>query len=235
MRFIDKRTICKALHRRRHNQPQNEVDAKKAWRRFNKKAIRLACYKQQRGICGYTELSLDDELLGCHLEHIAPRSAYPQRTFEMSNTILAAMDEQYSGQLDKQEQFGGHFKQALYNDDWFIGPFDRRCEQFFQYCEQTGLVTPNKNTNEADQLSTHQTIEVLNLNCAYLKTMRQQHLQYLKTSVTAMMESQPQVLMKQQEAFEDFRKRALVGEGNNLAVFYTAKKQLIDRMQREYF
>ena len=235
MRFIDKRTVCKALQRRRYNKPQTDSDAKKAWRRFNKKAIRHACYKQQLGLCAYTELSLDDEQLGCHLEHIAPRSRYPERTFEMNNIILAAMDEHYSGQLNETERFGGHFKKALYDDEWFISPFDSRCEYFFQYCEKTGHVFANQEISDVDQKSTKRTIDTLNLNCDYLIEMRRQHLHELREAIQSLTRLNESSLLEQQKDFESLKKATLEPVEKKLPVFFSAKKQLLDRIEREYY
>ena len=235
MRFIDKQIVCKPLQRRRHNPPQTDTDAKKAWRRFNKQAIRKACYKQQFGLCAYTELSLDDELLGCHLEHIAPRSRYPERTFESTNIILSSMDDCYSGQLETHEQFGGHFKSALYGDDWFIGPFDARCELFFRYCPKTGLVLANHKIDTNDQANTTRTIEVLNLNCDYLITKRQEHLKTLTEAINSLVAGESLSFSMKRVNFESLRKMSLEKVGKSLPVFYSAKKQLLDQYENEFF
>ncbi|PWQ97261.1 retron system putative HNH endonuclease [Leucothrix arctica] len=235
MRFIDKQIVCKPLQRRRHNPPQTDTDAKKAWRRFNKQAIRKTCYKQQFGLCAYTELSLDDEQLGCHLEHIAPRSRYPERTFESTNIILASMDECYSGQLETHEQFGGHFKSALYGDDWFIGPFDPRCELFFQYCATTGRVFANDKIDINDQANTARTIEVLNLNCDYLITKRRDHLRALTEAINSLMSRGSQNFNTEETNFESLRRVTLEKVGKSLPVFYSAKKQLFDKYKKDGF
>jgi uncharacterized protein (TIGR02646 family) len=227
--------VCKALQRRRHNQPQTDIDAKKAWRRFNKKAIRSACYKQQLGLCAYTELSLDDEQLGCHLEHIAPRSRYPERTFDMNNIVLAAMDECSSGLLKEEQRFGGHFKKALYDDDWFIGPFDARCEHFFRYCKETGKVFAHHEISTADQVNTSRTIAVLNLNCDYLIGMRQQQLQHLNNVIHSLVQRESSSLIEQRSKFEQLKEETLEVREKKLPILYSAKKQLFDDIEKEYY
>lgn len=232
MRFIDKRTVCEALKRRRDNKPQTDIDAKKAWRRFNKQAIRKACYKQQRGLCAYTELSLDDETLGCHLEHIAPRSRYPERTFNMDNIILASLDDRYAGKFKENELFGGHHKKASYSDSWFIGPFDTRCELFFRYCDKTGYVLANDETSSDDQSRTSQTIEVLNLNCTYLVQMRQQELQRLNNDIRQQLRVDYD-LIEQRQIIRTFRETELNTCNKKLPIFFSAKKQLLNRVENE--
>jgi len=231
VRFIDKKATCKPLQQRRNNKPKTDVDAKKAWKRFNKKAIRKACYKQQQGLCSYTELSLDNPILGSHLEHIAPRSRFPDRTFDNENIILAAMNEHYSGQLELQQRFGGHFKQASYDDDWFIGPFDRRCEQFFRYCDITGKVLANSEIKVVDQNRTTKTIEVLNLNCQYLVKSRLQHLAELRIEIESSIQVSHLSLQEKQSNIEQLKLMTLSLKENKLPIFYSAKKQLFDRFK----
>ena len=235
MRFINKTALCKPLQRRRNNPPQTDIDAKKAWRRFNKEAIRKTCYKQQFGLCAYTELALNDRELGNHLEHIAPRSRFPERTFEQTNIILASMDERFSGLLEINDRFGGHFKQAMYSDDWFIGPFDPRCELSFIYCDKTGLVLANDTAAKPEQLKITKTIDTLNLNCDYLVTMRLLQLTDLNVLLYAHMEQHASDLITQRVSVETLKKESLDVVGKSLPVFYTAKKQLFERFETEHF
>ena len=180
MRHIQQIAPCKRLQRRRHNPPETDTAAKKAWRRFNKKDLRKVCYKQQFGLCAYTELSLDDEAMGTHLEHIAPRSRYPARTFEPSNIVLCAMDDVFAGSLPDTERFGGHYKLNQYNEELFISPLQADCERYFEYCDTSGQVLPSAELTAQNQEKAAHTISVLNLNCAFLVERRQSCLVSLK-------------------------------------------------------
>ncbi|MGB1309933.1 MAG: retron system putative HNH endonuclease [Leucothrix sp.] len=228
MRYIKQRFLSKCLNRRRHNPPETTVAAKKAWRRTNKKDIRKACYKQQLGICAYTELSLDNTELGYHLEHIAPRSNYPERTFVPHNIILSIMDDVYSGTLPHSETFGGHHKSEDYADDWFISPFDRNCASYFDY-KITGLVAASTTLGTDEQLKADRTIAILNLNADYLVACRNTSLQTLTEQIERMSVS----LLgedKRLNALAQLAEVTLLPFDKKLPEFYSAKKQLFERL-----
>ena len=215
MRSINQRFFSKCLKGRRNNPPDTSASAKKAWRRTNKQDIRKACYKQQRGLCAYTEISLDNATLGHHLEHIAPRSDYPERTFLPNNIILSTLGDVQSGNLIEQERFGGHHKSEQYSDDWFISPFNPRCTAYFSY-EQNGTVEASADLTLEDQQKALQTIAVLNLNAEYLVTKRCECLQALKKEIEGLSHSAASALASD-----------LFGPHNKiLPEFYSAKHQL---------
>ena len=215
MRYIKQRFLSKCLNRRRNNPPETTLAAKRAWRRTNKKDIRKACYKQQKGLCAYTELSLDDTELGYHLEHIAPRSSHPELTFVPHNIVLSIMDDIHSGSLQHHEKFGGHHKSEDYANDWFISPFDRDCATYFSY-DLAGTVAASLELDVSNQMKATKTIEVLNLNAMFLVERRRESLAALKGQI----ESGALELVS-----------STMQPGNrNLTEFYSAKKQLLESL-----
>ena len=217
MRNIIQGPFSKCLKGRRHNPPQDTSTAKKAWRRTNKQDIRKACFKQQHGLCAYTELSLANNELGHHLEHIAPRSDYPERTFLPNNIILSIIDDVQSGHLLPHERFGGHHKSEMYSDDWFISPFDEHCAAYFDY-SLSGLVEASGTLQADEQMKAHRTIDVLNLNANYLVEKRRACLQILKEQIEA---TQPlEISGLAEESLKLFEKK--------LPEFYSAKRQLLE-------
>lgn len=238
MRYINLRFLSKCLNGRRNNPPDTTLAAKKAWRRSNKKDIRKACYKQQHGLCAYTELSLDESDLGYHLEHIAPRSYYPERTFLPHNIILSIMDDIQSGALQPHEKFGGHHKSEQYADDWFISPFNRDCAGFFKY-QLDGLVKAAATLEACDRLKAEKTIAVLNLNAAYLVERRQNSLEVITQQVemlsgkAALFEKSdsPEPAAKQESIpieLKQFAEATLELRDRKLPEFYSAKKQFFE-------
>ena len=163
LRYINQIVLSKCLKGRRNNSPKTTLDAKKAWRRSNKKDIRKSCYKQQFGLCAYTELSLKHSDLGYHLEHIAPRSTHPERTFDPKNIVLSILDDVQSGNLAIENTFGGHHKSEAYSEDWFVSPFDAHCETYFRY-DSDGTVRPTEELKESEKEKAQKTISTLNLN-----------------------------------------------------------------------
>lgn len=236
MRHIQQIAPCKRLQRRRRNPPETDIAAKKAWRRFNKKDLRKICYKQQLGLCAYTELSLDDEAMGTHLEHIAPRSRYPSRTFEPSNIVLCAMDDVFAGTLPDAERFGGHYKLNQYSEDRFISPLQTDCERYFYYCDKSGQVLPNAELNEQEQENTAHTIALLNLNCAFLIERRQACLVNLKQqladwrSLNNSTPTEAENIHHSAADTERFITDILAIKNGRLPEFYSAIKQYLQRI-----
>ncbi len=238
MRYIDLRYLSKCLKGRRNNPPDTTLAAKKAWRRSNKKDIRKACYKQQHGLCAYTELSLEKSELGCHLEHIAPRSFYPERTFLPHNIVLSIMDDIKSGTLQPHEKFGGHHKSEEYSDDWFISPFNRNCAAFFEY-QLNGLVQASAKLEESDRVKAERTISVLNLNAAYLVERRQNSLELIAKQL-ATLQAQTGSLrcsndfkttkQHKETTMKQFAEATLKSRDRKLPEFYSAKKQFFENI-----
>lgn len=241
MRNLKVHPNCKRLKKKRNNEPTDELSAKRAWRRFNKKDTRRACYKLQLGLCAYTELSLDSAELGSHLEHIAPRSRFPERTFRADNLVLSILADDYSGTLKQEERFAGHFKRSRYADEWFISPYDEDCEKYFEYSSQTGEVNPANSLSNAERDKAMKTIAVLNLNCDYLVSERLKQLSALETKIRAIIATanlHTDSISKQlgsdlyNKKLESLAKETLQLTDNKLPEFYTAKQQLLKRYKQ---
>jgi len=238
LRYIKQRYLSKCLNARRNNPPETTVAAKKAWRRSNKKDIRKACYKQQYGLCAYTELSLDDDELGCHLEHIAPRTTHPALTFIPHNIVLSTLDDIQSGALARHEQFGGHHKSENYSESWFISPFNKRCSEFFSY-SLTGKVEASTALETQEQVKALKTIETLNLNATYLVHRRRMSLQKLIDDIESLgIKSRPlrlempdskEIISPDNAEIAQLVNAALEPIDRKLPEFYSAKKQLFER------
>jgi hypothetical protein len=69
---------------------------------------------RQYYICAYCEISLNE--LGKHIEHIKPKSRYPEETFNYQELVLSCIDDKH---LQRQEHSCGHYKLDNY-DPLFI-------------------------------------------------------------------------------------------------------------------
>ncbi len=240
MRYIKQRYLSKCLNARRNNPPESTIAAKKAWRRSNKKDIRKACYKQQKGLCAYTELSLDDTDLGYHLEHIAPRSTHPELTFIPHNIVLSILNDVQSGALPQHEKFGGHHKSEDYSADWFISPFNMKCGDFFRY-SITGKVEASSLLEQAERVKAEKTIQTLNLNASYLVERRKLSLEAIHYEIKSLGIEKVTVQLPQEATLSrDIEPKVpieliqLAGTklepiDRKLPEFYSAKKQLFER------
>ena len=109
MRAIHKGEADYQLQQRHQNPPISAAEARSAWSNFRGERYartRDKCLDEQYGLCGYSEIGLDDQdpviddqgqtlsrPLGIHLEHVEPKSHNPARTFDHSNLIACAIDD----------------------------------------------------------------------------------------------------------------------------------------------
>lgn len=196
MRAIKKGIAHRHLVRRHTNPPQNHEQATKAWERFRgdrKRATKELCYEEQFGLCGYSEISLDNIVpiidasnheisrnLGIHLEHVEPKNINPQRTFDHTNLIASAIDDIKANNLIAKDVFGGHAKLKWFNETSFISPLLGNCCDYFHY-ETTGKVVPKESLlNRREKAKARLTIYKLNLNAPILVNWRKVWLKALE-------------------------------------------------------
>ncbi|WP_219703475.1 retron system putative HNH endonuclease [Marinomonas lutimaris] len=192
----------------RVGRPQTAEEAKQRWQSFNSKksTVRNKLKIEQQGLCGYTEFNLEhfksaanlDALSnGCHIEHIRPKSIYPQETFDYTNLLLSILDvrdeplfaqDRFIGRTIEDDDshrayFGGHAKENFYDEEKFISPTDPDCERFFAFLEASGEIVPSPHLDDAEQEKAKYTINLLNLNHPYLKNQRRQRMAEVREDI----------------------------------------------------
>ncbi|MBE8233590.1 MAG: TIGR02646 family protein, partial [Endozoicomonadaceae bacterium] len=151
MRYIKKTGSAPyCLNKKHKTPPKNKTEATKQWRKFkckNKLTHQLA--DEQYSLCAYSEIEIlrDHSILGTHIEHVQPKSIYPQRTFDYSNLVLNALaSDDLSGSIvAKNAVFGGHAKEDNYDPNLFISCLDPACTDYFTYLSD-GKVVPTKDS-----------------------------------------------------------------------------------------
>lgn len=151
------------------------------WDTFNRKApVRDSLNILQKGLCAYCQIRLDSSI-GCHIEHIWPKHAYPGMTFQWSNLVLSCTDSQ---EIGSAQQSGGvscghsNGKSAWpAYDPRFISPTEPDCERYFEYRASDGSVQPTQSLSVADAERARYTITLLNLNCPRLCRQRKDMLE----------------------------------------------------------
>lgn len=158
--------------------PQTAKQAENRWgaRRFRpcKGETQASLLEEQFHLCCYSEIRADLLGLGYHIEHIQPKSAYPQRTFDYQNLAASALDSENdlkSFNVQSQEVFGGHAKLSKYDTNLFISCHQPDCARFFAYLSD-GRVVPALNLQAAERTKAEYTIETLNLNSPFLVNLR---------------------------------------------------------------
>lgn len=193
------------------------VTAQTAWDNFTQKAkTRDTCFAEQFGLCAYSELPLNDAMLGMHLEHVIPKSRYQQGTFDHNNIVLSSIESDKLGTLAKNDVFGGHHKRSRYSKYGFISPLKAGSRRYFHFASD-GEIQPAKKLSIRDQRKAWYTIHILNLNSPVLKTRRRVWLTELELELNK--------LLADISAVKHFAQVELCATNGKLRQFHSAARQ----------
>lgn len=216
--------------------PTTEAEATKAWGKFRHKiGTRCKCLDEQFGLCGYSEISIDNKypiinhegkvvsrLLGAHLEHVEPKSSVPSRTFDHSNLIISAIDDIKARSLLKQDVFGGHHKLKRYSETSFVSPLWKNCRDYFYFESSTGKVIPNSTLpNRREKAKARLTIYILNLNAPILVNLRKIWLKQLDELILSATSTQE---------LHDLAELELSPINGTLRPFHSAQRQILGKI-----
>lgn len=181
MRFIRKGNgELYFLEQANQNLPQTSEQANSRWNSFSsdyKRTLTTTLKDEQYGLCAYSEICIENNNLGTHIEHIEPKSDNPQRTFDYQNLVVSALNSEDLKRRNKEDIFGGHARKNT-NFVNFISPLQDNCFEYFIYTSD-GRVSPSESLSEEDKMKANYTINELNLNCDYLITERKKWLDEL--------------------------------------------------------
>jgi len=232
MRAIEKQTADRHLVRRHQNPPETAEEATKRWGNFRgdrKRATLNKCVDEQYGLCGYSEIALDNTDLGMHLDHVEPKHLNPARTFDHDNLIVSAIDDigqrQQAGKLPlgRQDVFGGQAKGAWFHAVAFIHPLLAKCQAYFHY-QTDGRVVPKADLPRRERAKARLTIYRLNLNAPILVNRRKTRLAETDNLIQALA-SQPDKLLQLAQV-------ELLPEANRLRAFHSGLKQLFGKLAK---
>lgn len=158
-----------------HATPPTEASqAESRWRSFgHKKALLAFLLDEQYGLCCYSELRADDEGLGYHIEHVENKKDAPARTFDYTNLAASALHSDLLGALGSAELFAGHApgKQSGCDMARFVSCHQADCQRYFAYLSD-GRVVPAASLDVTEADKARYTIDLLNLNSAFLTNRR---------------------------------------------------------------
>ncbi len=223
MRFIRKRAFGGGHLEQAHaNPPQTGKQATSRWSSFGHKGTVSNCLQdEQYGLCAYTELRPDQAGLGTHIEHVQPKSRYPQRTFDFSNLVLCALDESDLQTRAVNDRFGGHAKLGEYDPALFVSCLQNDCPRFFAYLSDGRVVAAaNLSVNETQQAQ--YTIDLLNLNAPYLLVQRKNWLDELDKLIDEHLDND--------NSLEDLAAIDLLPTSGKLSPFFSATRQRFARI-----
>lgn len=193
------------------------VSAQVAWENFDFKAdTRNACWHEQLGLCAYSEIALDDDNLGMHIDHVEPKSINQNRTFDHANLLLSAISSDKLKGMPRGEVFGGHFRGSRYSATDFVTPLWPDCLRFFHYAS-SGEVQPALGLPVDDEKKARYTIDVLNLNAPHLVSRRRLWLLELEQEIEKLLDSP--------DALSSFADAELCDTSGRLRPFHSAVRQ----------
>jgi uncharacterized protein (TIGR02646 family) len=196
--------------------PTTSEQATSRWRSFGYKADLLKVLTdEQNGLCAYSEINPYEFGLASHIEHIEPKSRNPQRTFDYFNLVMSALSSDDLKRSDV-DLFAGHAKKQRFDPNLFISPLNNSCQDYFVYLSD-GRVVPNNKLNEADRFKAEYTIDLLNLNCAYLKNKRKNWIDELEELIDEHLNNNWSLHDLRQIYLEPFK--------NKLYSFFSANQQ----------
>lgn len=156
-----------------HEAPPNTAhDAETRWSSFgHKAALRERLLDEQLMLCAYSEIRADIEGIEYHIEHIRPKSKFPQDTFSYGNLVASALSDQDLKGLVVAEVFGGHAKGNDYDPELFVSCLSAGSSRFFAYLSD-GRVEPAAGLSAEERDKAIYTRDLLNLNSPFLVNRR---------------------------------------------------------------
>ncbi len=136
-----------------------------------KKELLAQLIDEQFGLCCYSEVALEIERFGSHIEHVVPKSFEPRRTFDYTNLAACALAADELPNHPVHERFGGHKRLSHHDSKLFVSPFEPDCSRYFAYLSD-GRVVPGIALDEAEKARAEYTIGLLGLNVAPLVNRR---------------------------------------------------------------
>jgi len=214
------------LEKENQSPPSNHIEATSRWKNYgkHKKNTRTSLNTVQYSLCCYSELNYKYHNLNSHIEHLKPKSIYPQETFNHENLVISALSHEDLKTLRKNDVFGGHFKGSNFDESLFLPCTEEETQDYFVYLHD-GRVEPNKSRNQNDQKKAQYTIDILNLNCNYLVELRKKSLSILNQLIDDHLNDNQ--CLKQLAAIE------LIPSGEKLNSFFTANRQMLGKYAEE--
>lgn len=174
MRFIRK-SLNNSPYKFIHKTFKSSNQTKVSWKNYRDKgALLRELINEQFGLCAYSEIELNKlnkDSYDAHIEHVKPKVKCPERIFDYFNIVASALHSNSLKKITTPECFAGHAKGGKYDQNLFLSPLARSSAKYFIYLSD-GRVVPSNNLDDDGVKMAKYTINLLNLNCEYLKNRR---------------------------------------------------------------
>jgi uncharacterized protein (TIGR02646 family) len=156
------------------------------FRKPQKTDVHDSLLQEQGFICCYCgrRINTDDS----HLEHLKPRTTYPQSALEYTNILASCQKDT----VRKEPLHCGKIKDKWYDDNLMISPLDVNCAEFFRYTDDGQILATN---NSEKQLAAETTIDKLALNIDKLKNLRAKSIEPILEIINTITEEERQNLI----------------------------------------
>jgi uncharacterized protein (TIGR02646 family) len=191
------------------------------WDSFSgKAAVSEVLARIQQSLCAYCQIRLDSGI-GSHIEHVWPKHAHQNKTFEWENLVLSCTHSDVIGSTRGDGGVScGHCESKSSwpaYDSRFIAPTEHDCERYFEYLAADGSVQPAKNLSPIDIVRARYTIDLLELNCRRLCRLRKDMLEEGYRIISD--------LLSDQGAIDHFLDCEFSETNHKLGAFITARRQ----------
>lgn len=160
-----------------------------------KPIVHDALLKEQGYICCYCGMRITKAT--SHIEHLKPRSNYPNLALEYTNLIASCQGE--SEEPPPVPVHCGHQKKYWYDEKLMVSPLETNCGNFFKYLASGEILA----TDELDKKDAAQTtIEKLALNISKLQNMRRMAVEAILLDIDELTETEIQQLVQGYEQLD---------------------------------
>ncbi len=160
-----------------------------------KPVVHDALLKEQGYICCYCGMRITKTT--SHIEHLKPRSTYPNLALEYTNLIASCQGE--SEEPPTVPVHCGHKKKYWYDENLMVSPLEINCADFFKY-PASGEIKPTDNLSKKAVAET--TIENLALNISKLQNMRRLAIDAALLATDGLTEAEIQLLAQGYEKLD---------------------------------
>ncbi|MEZ5673573.1 MAG: retron system putative HNH endonuclease [Thiotrichaceae bacterium] len=144
-----------------------------------KHALHRHLWHEQQGLCVYCQQRIPEKTvkqsskeIRSHIEHIRPRSTYPQRIFDHHNLSVSCEGFDCAAQIPLKKEFCEHRKADEYDESQFLNPTAlQTIETFFEF-DIEGRIFANHLKNEHEQQQAKYMIKILALDHEELNRLR---------------------------------------------------------------
>lgn len=127
---------------------------------YSKEELRTFLFNEQNKKCGYCNQVIKNDK-SSPIEHLNPRTHYPKRVFDYFNLILSC-----DGNVKRETDLHVHCDNLKDEKEIPVFPTNKKCEKHFVYDEFGNIFSQSAEGKKV--------IEVLGLNCAFLKNKREE-------------------------------------------------------------